>query len=443
MVKVIRCSLLAATVLLSLLLVQCSERAVTPEPQATRASHVVTHPVYQAHSLGHTVRVLGLTTRGTHVEENLPASSDGFTLGLFKTIVAEENRDKQKNVFVSPLSVSLALGMAYNGAAGETREAMQRALGLQGMSIEEVNNSYLNLANRLRNLDPTVTMKIANSIWYRQGFSVEQSFIDLNRTYFDAAVRALDFNDPGAVTTINAWVNENTNGKITSIIDETPDGMMMCLIDAVYFKGAWKTQFDKNVTRADQFILSYGGRKPCKMMSLRHFKFQQLHEEAFEAADLPYGNGAFNMAILLPDSGVTVDSIVSLLSDDNWRDWLTRFRDFTQDLQLPKFQIEYEIELSEVLSALGMGIAFTNAADFTGISRNDLLKISEVKHKTYVAVDEEGTEAAAVTGVVVGSTGSPPRPFRVDRPFVFVIHEKESGTILFVGKVVDPVWTGD
>jgi serpin B len=370
-------------------------------------------------------------------EKQLVASGGIFGLKLFREIAAEE---RDKNVFISPLSVAMALGMTYNGASGTTREAMKQALELQGMSLEEINQSYRSLIDLLCQLDPKVTMQIANSIWHRRDFAVESTFVNLNQTYFDAVVRDLDFRDDAAVTTINAWVNDKTNGRIKTIIDNIPDAVVMYLINAVYFNGTWTTRFDRDDTRDDQFILADGATKPCRMMSLEEFKFPSLHSEAFDAADLPYGDGNFRMAILLPHAGISVDSIVSLLTEENWRNWIAGFSEVKQDLYLPKLKIEYEIKLNQALSALGMGVAFTDQADFTGINSAGNLYITEVKHKTYVAVDEEGTEAAAVTSVGVGVT-SAPQSFRVDRPFIFVIHEKRSGTILFMGKIVDPVWS--
>jgi serine protease inhibitor len=370
----------------------------------------------------------------TAVEKELVSSDNKFGLKLFRETVSREG---DKNVFVSPLSVSMALGMTYNGANGSTREAMQNTLELQGMSLEDVNKSYRSVIDLLRGLDSKVTFQIANSIWYRQEFEVESTFVDLNRTYFDAVVQALDFVDPSAVVTINNWVKANTNGKIDKIIERIPDNTVMYLIDAIYFKGTWKLRFDAKKTTASPFYLSNGSTKSCQMMSMPETKIASLSTEEFTAVDLKYGDGDYSMTILLPNGNMNLDSVMVQLTDDNWRSWLEQFETRDLMLQIPKFEVEYEKSFKDVLSALGMGIAFSDTADFTGINRDGNLLITEVKHKTYVKVDEEGTEAAAVTSVGIGYT-SAPSEFVVDRPFLFVIHENHSGTILFMGKIVDP-----
>lgn len=392
-----------------MLLVQCADKSTTP-PKPTPPRDL------------------------TAAEKQLVASDNRFGLKLFREIVAAEG---EKNIFVSPLSVAMALGMTYNGANGATREAMQSTLELQGMSLEEVNESYRSVIDLLRGLDPKVTFQIANSIWHRQGFEVEPAFVNLNKTYFDAIVRALDFADPQAVVTINDWVNENTNGKIKSIIDRIPERTVMYLINAIYFKGTWKLRFNPEKTTAQPFHLTDGSVKSCQMMAMPETNIAYLWTKEFSAIDLKYGDGDYSMTILLPHWNMTIDSVMAQLTDENWQIWLGEFRLRNWALQIPKFEIEYEKSLKEVLSAMGMGVAFTDSADFRVINRAGNLLITEVKHKTYVKVDEEGTEAAAVTSVGVGVTSGPPL-FMVDRPFLFVIHENQSGTILFIGKIVDP-----
>ncbi len=370
----------------------------------------------------------------TAVEKELVSSSNKFGLKLFREIVSQEGN---KNVFVSPLSVAMALGMTYNGANGATQEAMQNTLGLQGMSLEDVNRSYRSIIDSLRGLDSKVTFQIANSIWYRQGFEVESTFVNLNRTYFDAIVRALDFADASAVATINDWVNESTNGKISTILDVIPKEAVMYLIDAIYFKGVWKFKFDPAETSARPFYLPDGSTKTCQMMKMTCDEVVTLRTDSFSAVDLKYGGGDYSMAILLPNSSTNLESIMAQLTDENWQTWLGEFQSRGMTLYLPKFEIEYEKSLNDALTALGLGIAFSGSADFTGINRLGNLAISEVKHKTYVKVDEEGTEAAAVTSVGVWVTYQP-SGLDVNRPFLFVIHENHSGTILFMGKIVDP-----
>jgi serine protease inhibitor len=375
----------------------------------------------------------------TASEKLLVESDNEFGLKLFKEIVNEE---QDENIFISPLSVSMALGMTYNGAAGTTREAMQKTLELSGLSIEEVNKSYKSLLELLSRLDPKVRFQIANSIWYRKGMSFEKDFIELNKTYFDALVSELDFADPKAAETINGWVDENTNGKITQIVDPPIDPLMvMFLINAIYFKGAWTHEFDKELTRDADFFLPDESRKPCKLMT-REGEFRYFENSDFQAVDLPYGDGDFSMIVFLPRRSTDIDSLIAEFSQENWNGWISSFSERKGILALPRFTLKYELKLNHVLNTLGMGIAFRPfEADFGNMckTRKDLY-ISEVKHKTFVEVNEEGTEAAAVTSVGVAVTSVDPTLFwmRVDRPFIFAIRENKSQTLLFMGKIVEP-----
>jgi serine protease inhibitor len=369
----------------------------------------------------------------TALEKAQVESSNQFGIKLFQKMVEIE---PDTNLFISPLSVSLALGMTYNGAATTTEQAMRQTLEYGNLSNDEINEAYKNLMAMLLQLDPEVIFEIANSIWYRQNFEVLQSFIDVNKTYFDAEVNALDFNSPDAVAIINGWVKEKTHDKIEEIIDQIDPLAVMFLINAIYFKGTWTYQFDPELTTDDQFRLSDGTMVPCKMMNQEN-NFQYLNNETFQAIDLPYGNKQFSMAIILPHYGQSLDSIIAEITPEKWNQWMGAFSEKQLSLQMPKFTLEYELKLNDVLTAMGMGIAFSDAADFSGINPYYDLYISQVKHKTYIKVDEEGTEAAAVTVVEVGYTSIGPT-MRVDRPFLCVIQEKKSGTILFIGKIAHP-----
>ncbi len=369
------------------------------------------------------------------VEKRLVESDNKFGLKLFRELNIDE---KDSNLFISPLSVAMALGMTYNGANGETQEAMQKALELQGFTLEEVNQCYGHLIESLTQLDPKVEFQIANSIWYRlEDWVPREEFLFTCNKYYSALVRGLDFDDPSSVDTINAWVEDNTNGKIEKIWDEPMDReTMMFLINAIYFKGAWTYQFDKNDTKDDWFYLPDGSMKRCRMMEQRGF-FDYFENKAFEALDLPYGDGDFSMTIFLPRLGVDIDSLIEELNQENLNHWLDRFEKDSIDVYIPKFKLEYESGLNYVLMRLGMGIAFDpGKADFSKMYEEGPVWIDTVKHKSFIEVNEEGTEAAAVT-VVVMEKGLPPG-FRVNRPFVFMIRENVSGTILFMGKIVDP-----
>lgn len=370
-------------------------------------------------------------------EDNLLIESDNtFGCALFRSLVALEG---EKNVVVSPLSISMALGMVYNGAETETKEAMEKTLGLEGLTRQEINESYQRVIGYLTALDTKVAFQIANSIWGLEGYPFKQTFFDINRQYFDAEVRILDLYQPDAADAINQWVCGKTNAKITEVIsyDEIVSNQIrMLLINAIYFKGIWTYLFDEKNTCDADFHKSDATATPCKMMG-QEGEFLYLQNELFQAIELPYGNERFSMVIFVPRSSITLDSLITEFTADNFTQWSAGFTQQEVMVFLPRFKLEYKTELKAVLSSLGMGIAFTPAADFSGIAETGLY-ISKVIHKTFIEVNEEGTEAAAVTVITVVDSVMPGTYIRADRPFLFVIKEKMSNTILFMGKVVEP-----
>jgi serine protease inhibitor len=363
-----------------------------------------------------------------------------FAFELLHEVAADA--DAGENVFISPLSVSLALAMTLNGAEGETHDAMREAMQLTGLSQQEINEAYKKLMADLLSVDPKVVMNIANSIWYRQGFQVQPPFIDVNREYYDAKVQSVDFDSPGAVDIINKWVADKTNDLIKSIIDEIPQDVVMYLVNAIYFKGDWRHAFEKDDTAPDSFSLSDGSVVQVPMMH-QQTGFAYYSNENFTAAELPYGRGNYSMVVLLPNEGHTVDQVIASMDRQTWAA-LTGGLDtpFELDVKLPRFKFAFEQKLKPALSRMGMELAFTPyAADFSGINPDADLFINEVIHKAFVDVNEEGTEAAAVTAVEVGLTSMPgaPVPFHVNRPFLFLIKEKYTNAVIFAGRVMVPV----
>jgi serpin B len=282
-------------------------------------------------------------------------------------------------------------------------------------------------------------MRIANSIWYRQGFRVNQSFLDVVRTYFDAEAHGLNFSDVnGSLAAVNGWVNQKTNGKIPTILDDISSNNVMFLVNALYFNGRWREQFDPAETTDDLFTTAPGVTQPIRLMR-REGNMSYAETPTYQAVDLPYGNTAFTMTVLLPKPAVDVETIAAGLTSTSWRSLTASLVTTEVDLALPKFQMSFERTLNDDLSALGMAEAFIPGhADFTRMSPDGLdLYLSFVKQKAFVDVDEKGTEAAAVTAVGVNPTSLPAyRVMRIDHPFVFVIRERLSGTVLFMGKVV-------
>ncbi|MDT8324972.1 MAG: serpin family protein [Bacteroidota bacterium] len=369
----------------------------------------------------------------TAKEASINRANGSFAFDVFDRVAKTEGSG---NVFLSPLSISMALGMTMNGAAGETRDGMRETLHLDAMSAYEINNAWKGLRTLLLSADPAVALTIANSIWSRDGFAVEQAFIDSNRHYFDAEVRSLDFDDPGAADVINAWVRERTRDRIQGIVDAPiPALTMMYLINAVYFKGQWKTQFDPAKTQDAPFAAAAGPQQTVPTMR-REGVMRYLDNGELQMVDLPYGWDRFSMAVLLPDEGRDIAALrASLAEPGTWTALQGSLIEREILLLLPRFRLEYEAQLDNVLAAMGMDEAFDpNVADFSGINAARELYISSVKHKTFVEVNEEGTEAAAVTSVEIGTVSMPPT-MQVNRPFLFVIHERNTGAVLFVGQV--------
>jgi len=366
-------------------------------------------------------------------EQKIIAANNEFSFSLFRQLGAAES---DSNVFVSPLSASMALGMAMTGASGTTFDEMRATLGFGTTSESEIDQGYKSLITLLRGLDPGVDFRIANSIWTREGFPVTPAFLDAGRTWFDAQAASLDFASPNAVKSINDWVSTATAGKIPTILDQIKSDEVMFLINAIYFKGSWRAKFDPALT-IDAPFHGIAGDQPMKLMH-REGTIRYMQTPAFSAVDLPYGNSAYSMSVLLPNVGQSVDAVLASLRTDTWSAWTTQFQDAELDLHLPRLALTWERMLIPDLQALGMRAAFqAGGADFSRISPlGDRLFISTVKQKTYVNVNEEGTEAAAVTNVGISLTSAPLRTqFRVDRPYVFVIRERLSGTILFLGAI--------
>jgi serpin B len=383
--------------------------------------------------------ILELPRQLTVAEEQLVEADNRFAFKLFRQVNTEE--ENGANVFISPLSVGMALGMTYNGAAGTTRDAMQETLELQDLTLQEVNESYQSLIQLLIELDPHVEMLIANSIWYRQGIQVVPAFIDLNRQYFDAEVTALNFDAPSAANTINDWVHDKTQGRIARIVEPPiPSLTIMYLINAIYFKGDWTSKFDKDLTRDAPFTLADGSQASVPTMSSgAKISLRAFGDSEVLVADLPYGGQAFSMTLVVPRDESRIIELSKTLTRDRWDTWITALQDDSIEVVMPKFTLEYDVTLNDVLKALGMAVAFSDTeADFSNLYAGpERAYISEVKHKTFVEVNEEGTTAAAVTSVNVAVT-SAPMVIRVDRPFIFAIRERLSGTILFMGRMMNP-----
>ena len=375
----------------------------------------------------------------TEKQKQLIDNNNTFGFEFFKKVNAYS--EGESNIMVSPLSVSMALGMTRNGARGSTLEGMNQTLGFGSLTAPEINESYKFIIETFTALDPKVKLSIANSIWYRNTFTVEQLFIKTNQQYFNASVAPLDFDNPASVEFINTWVKDKTNQLIPKIIDEIPAEAVMYLINAVYFKGQWKYKFDESKTQLKPFHLSNGTEIQAQSM-LQNATYPYFRGTGFQAVELPYSQGNFTMTVLLPDADKTVNDITNQLSQEKWITWISQSANTDIQLQLPKFKYEYDEKMMKpILSDMGMLVAFDPYnADFTGINANGGLYISGVKHKTFIETNEVGTEAAAVTSVEIGivSVGPEPVYMKIDRPFLYLIQEKATGTLLFIGTVMNP-----
>jgi len=381
----------------------------------------------------------------TPSEKEVTGAANTFGINLLAKL--SELDDEKENIFISPLSISIALGMALHGAEGETQEEMKQVLEFHNMPIGDINEAYRGLLDLLPYIDPDVELLIANSMWYRIGFPVLDSYIETNKKYFDAEVDALDFSLPEASDIMNNWVNEKTKGLIEDIVPEEIDPLtVMYLINAVYFKGDWAIQFDKEDTRDADFRLEDGSTIPVKMMHQKDSFRVSLSYQDVSVIDLPYSDGHYSMTIVLPPHDVSIHELTGSMTSEKWQTWLGKLPDEPReiDVYIPRFTLEYEKSLVDVLQALGMRRAFSPAlAKFDGIYDREKiggenLYISNVMHKTFVDVNEEGTEAAAATSVEFGVTSAPPA-FRADSPFLMAIRESSSDTILFIGKVYKPM----
>jgi serpin B len=360
--------------------------------------------------------------------------ANAFAFDLLRE--ATRSLPSDSNAFLSPLSASMALGLTLNGANGQTYDDMRAALRLSDLSEQEINAGYHDLIGLLRGLDSRTEMRIANSMWARVGLPLEEGFANAGRDFFDAEIATLDFASPAAVPTINDWVSEKTNGRIPRLLEQIASDEVLFLINAIYFKGNWRTAFARQDTRSEPFHGADGQDRVARLMHLE--ETLHYHEtEEFQAVDLLYGNGAFAMTVLLPAAGRTPAGLLAGLDAAGWRQITQSFREAEVTLTLPRFRLEYSRKLNEDLSALGMGIAFDGTrADLYRIAdvRPDRLYLTRVEQKTFVEVNEEGTEAAAATSVGVGVTSAPQVvTMRVDRPFIVAVRERLSGTVLFLG----------
>lgn len=361
-----------------------------------------------------------------------------FAFKLFTTLA---EREHGKNIFISPASIALALGLAANGARGATWHAIAHTLELGAADLDALNAANAKLIHELGRLDPQLTIAVANSIWLRQDITLDPEFARRCQMFYGAEASNIDFADAQAASRINGWVKERTNSKIDRIVDQVGRDALVFLINAIYFKGRWARPFDPRLTTHGQFTPAGGQPRQHPLMAQRG-SYAYYETSDFQAVSLPYGDGRVVMDIVLPAPRARLADFCRSLSGTEWERWQSRFAQTEGSLQLPRFKLAYETSLNDALKALGMEVAFSPAADFSALSRSERrIRIDEVKHKTFVEVNEQGTEAAAVTSVgMMRATFMPKKTFRmvVDRPFFCAIRDSHTGALLFLGAIVDP-----
>ncbi|MBK7094852.1 MAG: serpin family protein [Saprospiraceae bacterium] len=366
---------------------------------------------------------------------DLAYNNNDFGFGIFSIL---HDKSKEENLFISPFSISTALSMTLNGAVDDTKQEMLNSLKYFNWNPDSLNSAYRDLINLLPVLDKEVKMNNANSIWYRDGFSVLPEFLIVNNKYFSAEIKNKDFSKGSTITEINTWVENKTEGKIKDIINSIDPSSVMFLINAIYFKGQWKYKFDKKNTTNEHFYLENGNTTEVEMMHGSEMNLPYFRNEKFSMVDIPYGDSVFSMTLILPEYNYKVDDVIKELNINSWENIKSKMSTTKIDIGIPKFKMEYKEYLKPFLKKLGILKAFQpGIADFSKINGYHDLYIDEVIHQSYVEIDEAGTEASAATVVVINVT-SAGNSFIANRPFIFLIRENKTNSILFIGKVMNP-----
>jgi serine protease inhibitor len=376
---------------------------------------------------------------GTKLNQ-LVNANNRFGFDLFAQLQLQPKSQSQ-NIFISPQSIAIALGMTRNGTAGKTQAEITQTLGLEQFDPAKVDSNYGKLIETLNTADQSGKLAIANSLWVNQNISLKDSFIKTTQDFYQGKVSNLDFADTSAKNTINQWVANNTANQIPEIVDSISPEAALYLINAIYFKASWTNKFDPNTTTKQPFQLESKTTKPVAMMS-QTGDYRYYENEQFQAIRLPYGKGKLAMYIFLPQANSSLEQFNQQLNLANWQTWLNQMRSQPGNVSLPKFKLEYITELKDVLSSLGMQQVFNSAqADFSPMT-DSTVALDQVKHKAVIEVNEEGTEAAGATSSGIRITSATPQkqPFEmnINRPFFFTIHDDSAGIILFMGNVVEP-----
>lgn len=375
-----------------------------------------------------------VVTRGA-ITENA-----GFALRLLSEL---QNEAPGKNVLISPLSMETVLAMSYNGAEGSTGDAIAETLGLGSMSVDDVNEGYADMVEGLAVVDEDVAVKVANSVWVKQAVasSVKSTFADSMDRYYGGEVYIRRFDDR-TVTDINDWVSNRTLGKITKLVDWLDNSLALILCNTIYFRGNWTFPFDSQQTMQEEFTLEGGSTVVVPMMFADdpYYSFEDPTSGA-EAVRIPYGSGKIAMYVLLPPKGETLDAYIASLNSVKIEEIASGMTKDMRIVRFPRMSLEYDPDdLGPALTNMGMGIAFGGKADFSNMI-DIQVSIGKVLHKTIVEINEKGTTAAGASAAAYFYSGNSKPPFVVDRPFLFLIRDDSTGSILFIGAIHDPTKT--
>lgn len=369
--------------------------------------------------------------------EDIVSPNNALGFDVLDEVEANEN----DNAFVSPTSLLMALSMVYNGADGETKGEIADVLHAEDINTDELNRANASLMSMLDHASDDIELHAANSIWLNDMYGFQDDFTDATEDYFNAKMEDIDVDDNASADKINDWVKEATNDKIENIVDDSLDpNLVMLLVNALYFKGSWTFPFDKDATEKQPFHLNDGSTKDIPLMHVNE-EFPYMETDDFKAVSLPYSEDEdMSMKVFLPKEDKDLADIQDALTPENWDQWRDDFTETTGELEMPTFHTEYDMNLNDTLKNLGMPSAFGENADLSKMIEGDAgLSISDVKQKTFLDVDEEGSEAAAATSVSVEDAGTADTfDMTVDRPFLVTINDDETGAILFIGAIENP-----
>ena len=359
-------------------------------------------------------------------------SGNTFAGRFIERVDAYSENQNEENWFVSPLSLQIALGMLLNGAQGETASEICKMLGYGAGETAEINAYCKLLLEQLPQLDKKTELALANAIFYNKEETLKKPFRETIKNSYSAWFEGLDFSKKSSVKTINDWCSKQTKGMVPQVIDDVDPGVMAFLINALYFKSEWENKFPKGNTADKSFTQENNVVKKVKMMKLEGKTFGYGEHDAYQAVRLPYGNGAYAMTVLLPKKGHTVHDIAALMAKEGM---ISTSISAEVDLWLPRFESKYHIRLNDVLQEMGMVRAFGYGADLLAMFDTPSY-VDFVQQDTAIRVDEEGTEAAAVTviGTRKNSAGPIQVVFHADHPFLYLITESSTGAVLFAGK---------